>query len=173
MDQSQARDSLEAISIAQRKTLKLRNYRDGGSVVAAWGIVWFLGYSAQQFLPQASAYVWLAGWVGALGWTLSRPKTAYDIRALATWGIAVSFVFLLLIALRADERIAALTFGLVLAASYAALGVWSGKRFLILGLIVLASTCFGWWLAPDWLFAALAVGGGAGMVVGGMWLHRP
>lgn len=173
MDHDLARDGLRTIANARRKTAELRAYRDTGSVVTAWGVVWIVGYAAQQFLPGAAPLVWLAGWAGAIGWTATRPRSRGDMRALATWLVALAFVFTLLLVVRADVRTAAMVFGLVVAASYFALGIWAGARFAVLGAVVLLSACVGWWLTPQWLYLALALGGGLALVLGGLWLRRP
>jgi hypothetical protein len=64
-------------------------------------------------------------------------------------------------------------FSLSLSAAYAILGIWSGKRFFLLGAVVLMSASVGWWVVPQWLFLALALGGGVALFVGGIWLRRP
>jgi hypothetical protein len=173
MDHTHARDSLDTISAAQRKAGELRNYRDAGSVVSAWGIVWFFGFNAQQFFAEAAPLVWVAGWVGAIGWTVTRPSRPFDMKANATSAVALVFVLLLLLAIQADMRTASMVFGLVVAASYAVLGIWTGMRFLFLGVIVLAAACASWWLMPQWLYLVLAVGGGVPLLIGGFWLRRP
>lgn len=173
MDHQQAQESLASITSARRKAIELRNYRQAGSTVTAWGLVWLSGYSAQQFVPYAAPWIWLIGWVVALIWTLTRPRTTYDVQVLATWGVALAFMGLLMFAIQADARITAMLFGLVLAASYAVLGIWAGKRFASLGALALFTSCIGWWLVPQWLFIVLALGGGGALIAGGLWLRRP
>jgi hypothetical protein len=173
MDKQQARDSLDVIFTARRRAGELRNYRDSGSIILVWGIAWLLGFGAQQFFVNAAPVIWIMAWVGALGWTITRPRNSNDGRTMATWLVALAFIFLLLAVTNADERLAGMIFGLVLAASYAALGIWAGKRFLALAAVVLVTACVSWWLYPQWLFGFLALGGGGGLIVGGAWLRRP
>lgn len=173
MNHQQAQESLASITSARRRAFELRNYRQGGSTVTAWGFVWLSGYGAQQFIPHIAPWIWLMGWVAALIWTLTRPRTEYDVQALATWGVVLAFIGLLLLVIGADARIAAMVFGLVLAASYAVLGIWAGKRFAPLGALALLTSCIGWWLVPQWFFMAMALGGGGALIVGGLWLRRP
>ncbi len=173
MDQQAARESLNDISVTRRRVEELRNYRDTGSIVSAWGLVWLTGFGAQQFVPSTAPMVWLVGWVAALGWTFTRPRKAHDAKAFVTWLVTLAFILLLLVVIKADQRIAAMVTGLVLSAAYAVMGLWAGKRFLALAVIVLISACTGWWLLPQWLFLLLAVGGGFALLIGGFWLRRP
>lgn len=173
MDRNLAQDSLRSVAAARRTTSELRAYREAGSVVAAWGLVWSAGYGTQQFAPSAASLVWMAGWVCAIAWMATRPRAHDDIRALATWIVMVAFVFAVLTVVRADTRTAAMVFGLVVAAGYIALGIWAGSRFAVLGAAVLLAACLGWWMVPQWLYLTLALGGGVALVVGGMWLQRP
>ena len=152
---------------------RLGNYRAYGSVVSAWGAAWLFGFAAQQFFPALAGWVWILGWIGALGWTVTRPRRRHDGKALATWFILIGYIALLLAILGPDERTISLIFALVLSASYAVMGVWVGKRFFLLAGLVVAAICFGWLWMPNWLFAALALGGGGATIVCGIWLARP
>lgn len=173
MDKNIASESLISIDNARNRAKELRGYRDLGSIVSLWGAVWLAGFGTQQFAPSIAPAVWLSGWLVALGWTFTRPRKAGQDQALASWCVAIAFVILLLTVIEADTATAAMICALALAAGYALLGIWIGKRFLALSSLVLAFACGGWWLAPGWLFGLLALGGGAGLMIGGSWLRRP
>jgi len=173
MDKEQAFQGLSDVAIARQKTSELRNYRGMGSIVSVWGIVWLFGFGAQATFPSVAPLVWAVGWLGALAWTFTRPPKPQDFRALATWSVVVSTIILILVVTRADQTTAAMIFGLALSAAYAILGIWLGKRFLLLAGVVLMSASVGWWLLPQWLYLALALGGGVALFVGGVWLRRP
>ena len=173
MDHHQARDSLRTIDTVRRQTFELRQYRHVGSIVVAWGLVWLAGFGALQFIPAVAGWVWPLGWVMALGWTATRPRREGDSRTLASWLVALGLIALLLLVVRADMPTAAMVFGLVLVASYLVMGIWAGRRFALLGALVLAAAAYGWWLVPEWFYAALAMGGGAALILGGLWLQRP
>lgn len=173
MDFHSAADSLSEISSAQRTAGQLRAYEHLGPIVSLWGAIWLAGFGAQQLAPSFAPYVWLAGWVGGIGWSATRSGKAGDRRALLSWCVAVAFLALLLFAIQATPMVIALVSGLALAAAYALLAVWIGNRFAVLSALVLLPTCAGWWLVPDWFFGLLALGGGAGLLIGGRWLARP
>ena len=173
MDKEHALEILNDVAKARQKTSELRNYRGMGSIISAWGVVWLLGFGAQSIFPAAAPHVWIVGWLGALVWTFTRPPKPEDFRALATWVVAVLCICLILVVTKANQTTAAMIFGLALSAAYAILGVWSGKRFLVLAVLALSSACVGWWLVPQWLYLALALGGGVALILGGVWIRRP
>lgn len=173
MDKEQALESLNDVARVRQRTSELRNYRGMGSIVSAWGVVWLLGFGAQATFPAAAPYVWATGWLGAFTWILTRPPKPEDFRTLATWGVSVLFIVLVLVVAKANQTAAAMIFGLALSAAYAILGIWLGKRFFLLAAFVLVSAGLGWWLVPQWLFHALALGGGGALFLGGLWLRRP
>jgi hypothetical protein len=173
VDEKEARGALAQVMQARRRAFELRNYRLGSSVVSIWGVAWLVGFASSQFAPQASAWVWLACWMGALAWMVTRPRSPHDLPALATWAVGIAFVFLLLLMIRADLRTAGVISTLVIAASYSVLGIWAGRRFAVLGAIVTLSACIGWWLVPQFLFLLLGIGGGGALLLGGLWLRQP
>ena len=103
---------------------------------------------------------------------MTRPRRPHDGKALATWLTLIGYVGLLLVILGPDEETLSLILALVLSASYAVMGVWIGKRFFVLAAVVFIAICLGWWWTPDWLYMALAIGGGGALIVGGIWLAR-
>ena len=58
MNETEAKDALDAIQHARQQTSKLMGYQVSGSVVAAWGIAWVIGFSAMQFIPQSAPWIW-------------------------------------------------------------------------------------------------------------------
>ena len=173
MDIQEAQSSIQEISSAKRKAAELINYRDSGSVISVWGVIWLTGFTVQQFYPSLASLVWAIGWVGAIGWTMTRPKRPGDGKAMITWFIVVAYITLLLIIISADARTISVIFAVVLSASYAVMGVWLGKRFFLLAGIVAMTICLGWWWVSDWLYAVLAFGGGGALIAGGLWLKQP
>lgn len=173
MDTHDALQSLNSVSDARRAAHRLRHYGDASSILIAWGLAWLFGFGAQQMIPDLAHIVWTVAWIGALGWSVTRPRKAYDGRAMASWTVAILFIAITIVVTGADLRLAAMLFALALAASYAAIGIWTGIRFLLLGCAVLLAACAGWWLFPQALFAILAIGGGGALIFGGLWLRRP
>lgn len=173
MDSGQASEALDTVRQAAGHAARLRHYRGQGPVLVAWGIVWLIAFTTTQFAPDASAPVWLVGWIAALGYTFTRPRTPNDARMTATWLIAAGFVASIVALHGSDQREAAMIFALALGAAQLAIGVWIGARFALLGGATIAVAAAGWWLAPDWLFLTLGLGGGSALIAFGLWLQRP
>lgn len=168
-----ASDGLTEIADAARAAKQLRAYENLGPIVSMWGAVWLAGFGTQQAAPAFAPLAWLVGWIVGVGWSATRPRRPGEARAFASWCVVIAFVALFLWAIQATLPVAALTSGLALATAYALFGIWIGRRFFVLSALVLMPTCVGWWLTPEWMFGLLALGGGAGLLIGGRWLARP
>jgi hypothetical protein len=173
MKETEAKDALDAIQHARQQTSELMGYQVSGSVVAAWGVAWIIGFSAMQFAPQSAAWVWSLCWIAALGWTATRPRAPNDTRVLATWAVAVCNVGLITAMFEADVREVSVTIAIAVASGYTIAGLWAGWRFAFLGGLVMVSATVGWWLLPEFLFLSLGLGGGTALLLGGLWLKRP
>lgn len=173
MKEAEAKDALDAIQHARQQTSELMGYQVSGSVVAAWGVAWIIGFSAMQFAPQSAQWVWGLCWIAALGWTATRPRAPNDTRVLATWAVAVCCVGLITAMVEADFREASVIIAIAVASGYTIAGLWAGWRFAFLGGLVMVSAAVGWWFLPEFLFLSLGLGGGTALLLGGLWLKRP
>ena len=173
MNKVEAKDALDAIQHARQRTSVLIGYRVIGSVVAAWGMAWLVGFSAMQFVPQSAHWIWGLCWIAALGWTVTRPRAPNDSRVLATWAVAVFYVVLITAIVGANVREASVIIALAVAGGYAIVGLWAGWRFACLGALVTVSAVVGWWYFPQLLFLSLGLGGGTALLLGRLWLKRP
>ena len=173
MKETEAKDALDAIQHARQQTSELMGYQVSGSVVAAWGVAWIIGFSAMQFVPQSAPWVWGLCWIAALGWTATRPRAPNDTRVLATWAVAVCYVGLITAMVEADFREASVIIAIAVASGYTIAGLWAGWRFACLGVLVTVSAVVGWWYFPQFLFLSLGLGGGTALLLGGLWLKRP
>jgi FtsH-binding integral membrane protein len=173
MKETEAKYALDAIQHARQQTSELMGYQVSGSVVAAWGVAWIIGFTAMQFVPQSAPWVWVLCWIAALGWTATRPRAPNDTRVLATWAVAVCYVGLITAMVEADFREASVVIAIAVASGYTIAGLWAGWRFAFLGGLVMVSAAVGWWFLPEFLFLSLGLGGGTALLLGGLWLKRP
>ena len=173
MKEAEAKDALDAIQHARQQTSELMGYQVSGSVVAAWGVAWIIGFSAMQFVPQSAPWVWGLCWIAALGWTVTRPRAPNDTRVLTTWAVAVCYVGLITAMVEADFREASVIIAIAVASASTIAGLWAGWRFAFLGGLVMVSAAVGWWFLPEFLFLSLGLGGGTALLLGGLWLKRP
>jgi hypothetical protein len=72
-----------------------------------------------------------------------------------------------------DPRQPAAFFPLVVAAGYGILGAMGATRLLIIGAAIAALTLGAFFTLGDLFFPWMAVVGGGGLVLGGLWLRRP
>jgi len=61
---------------------------------------------------------------------------------------------------------------LVVAASYAVMGLWLGLRFTMAGAVLAVLTLGGFFLLPAHFQLWMAVVGGAALILAGLWLRR-
>lgn len=172
IDRLDAKTALDAVARSQQQAGELKNYASAGSILMAWGIAWLAGNLASQIDPSWARIVWPLANAGAVLWSILRPGGRFDRRAFATAIAIAGYVLLTLTLVRPDPRLANVLVSLMVAASYVVLGIWTGYRFALLGLILVAIILTGWFLVPSWLFACMAFGGGGTLLVGGWWLHR-
>jgi hypothetical protein len=171
----QAREALREIEQTRQRSHELGVYRHGGPILLIWGVIWIVGFALSAVAPKHATVVWLALTLmgAAAGWLLSpgRGNLGQNLRYVASW-----MVFLLLLGgswailtpQTASQR-AALP-ALLVAAAYAFAGIWWWQRYLWLGLALFAVTLFGFFFAP-WFELWMAVLGGGGLILGGLWLR--
>ena len=164
--------ALDAVARSRQHVGELRGYANAGSILMGWGIAWLAGNLASQIDPSWARIVWPVAIVGAVLWSILRPGGGFDRRVFATAIAIVGYILLTLTLVRPDPRLANVLMSLMVAASYIVLGIWTGYRFALLGLILVAIILTGWFLFPSWVFACLAFGGGGTLLIGGWWLHR-
>ena len=170
----QAAAALREIEETRQRSLELVVYRQGAPVLVLWGVIWIVGFASNAMWPTYAAIVWTVLTVlGAVAsWLISRGgNPGQNLRYVASWA-----VFLLLfygagpiLAPQTTSQRAALA-ALLVAAAYALAGIWWLQRYLWLGLALFAVTLFGFFFAP-WFDLWMAVMGGGGLILGGLWLR--
>ena len=170
----QAAAALREIEETRQRSLELVVYRQGAPVLVLWGVIWIVGFASNAMWPTYAAIVWTVLTVlGAVAsWLISRGgNPGQNLRYVASWA-----VFLLLfygagpiLAPQTTSQRAALA-ALLVAAAYALAGIWWLQRYLWLGLALFAVTLFGFFFAP-WFELWMAVMGGGGLILGGLWLR--
>jgi hypothetical protein len=177
VSQTEAADALRDIRDAERRSSSLYGYRLASPHLILWGVIWMVGYGTTYVRPGwsdlwlALVAVGLAGsfWVGARVKPGARPDWRYGATALAV-GIFVVAVFAVLPPTRGAQSGA--FFPILAALYYALIGIWTrGARMLIAGIVLLALTLFGFFYLPHQFLLWMAVVGGGGLVLGGIWLR--
>jgi hypothetical protein len=186
---SEAASALAEIENVQRRTNVAAGYSLASPHLITWGLVWLVGYTACGLLPVER---WSSAWLPliAIGTSASilfgvragarsrTPRTGPSWKSIlvrSVGGAMALTVCLSCIALflqpaspNADLVLPAFVLGLV----YALVGLVTLPRYFWIGAAVFASTMAGYWLTRPFLPFWIAVAGGGGLILGGLWLRK-
>lgn len=198
--QQDARNSLAQIEDTLTRTRNAIGQGASGGILIAWGVIWALGFSADQFAPNAAQPLWaglvvvgsLASWIcGAR----SRPrlKSSVGARISLFWLVLFAYAALWFLLLHSESRpgrpglhfealngndAAAMRqqlgafFATVPMFAYVVGGLWLGRFFIWLGVGVTLLTVAGYFFMPDWFDLWMAVTGGGSLIVAGLYIRR-
>jgi hypothetical protein len=180
LSSNEAAETLRDISRTERRSANAYGYGSASPHLILWGLIWAAGYGIIYVRPQWSA-AWLplivVGSLGSfwIGWR-SKPAAASktDWRYGATFVAVVLFISSLFAVLPPHtDRQAGAFFPILVALFYALIGIWTrGYRMIVLGLAVAALTLFGFFELPAQFALWMAVVGGGGLMLGGVWLRN-
>jgi len=178
ISQNDAADALRDIDQTAQRSSRLYGYRMMSPHLIVWGCIWAAGYGASYVRPE-----WYAVWpvlvtVGMVAsfWFGSRTKpqgaAEFQWRYVATFAAIAAFitaVFMILPPVTGAQSGA--FFPMLVGLAYTLIGVWSrGLRMLITGVALTALTLFGFFYLQQYFSLWMAVVGGGGLVLGGIWL---
>jgi hypothetical protein len=178
----QAAAALEEIERTERRTRTARGYAAASPYLLLWGLVWMVGYGACAVLPREQ---WGLAWlplivVGALGsaWFGSRGRGGSQPDSLARAGLASLsigiFVGSVYYVFKPADAAPYLIFPTLIAGLvYSLAGILARMpRFVWIAAGMFVLTMTGYVAAPQWIAAWVAVAGGGGLVLGGLWLRK-
>ena len=175
----EAAGALNDISQTERRSGEVYGYSKASPHLIIWGAIWIVGYGLSWARPD---FVWtwpvlsLIGvvgsfWIGSRGRAESeRPS---DWRYLGTFIAVFLFIFALFAVMPPQTNAqAGAFFPLLVALMYALVGIWArGLRLLITGVVLAALTLVGFFYLPAYFLLWMAVVGGGGLILGGVWLR--
>jgi hypothetical protein len=196
----EARNSLAQIEDTLTQTRIAVGQGASGGILIAWGVIWALGFSADQFAPEMAQALWpfliiagsLASWIfGAR----SRPgiQSSIGARIGLCWLVLFAYAALWFLLLRSGSRPgqpgllsdaligrgnAAVQqqlgafFSTVAMFAYVVGGLWLGRFFVWLGAGVTVLTVAGYFFMPAWFNLWMAVTGGGSLIVAGLYIRR-
>jgi hypothetical protein len=184
MSSSQAAAALDEIERTERRTRVAAGYSIASPYLILWGLIWIAGYGACALLPPER---WGLPWlplvaVGALGstWAGMRARRgrqvgqggAFGQSALMTAAVMV-FIAAVYYIFQPRSPLPYLIFpSFVAGLAYVLAGALTRmQRFIWIGGAIFAVTLGGYVAAPEWS-ALWAAAGGAGLVLGGLWLRK-
>lgn len=176
----EARTALNDIAKTENRTAASRHARQAAPHLILWGVIWAIGYAVMALRPEWDA-VWAVLIVaGVVGGVLIGMRQAGaeggkgdGWRYGASLGVLGAFALgLYLVAPPQTGNQVGAFFPLLVGCCYALTGVWSkGWRMLPLGLAIIAATVAGFIWLPQYFSLFMAVIGGGGLVLGGVWMR--
>ncbi len=181
----QASEALKDVAITEKRSRAAYSYSLSAPHCFVWGAVWFLGYGAEAIAPQAHLPASWAGWwwmavtiAGAAASTVvgrrravrqGRPAWRFGALFLIIWlYFSASFAVM---HPRDDLQIGAYI-PLLFAAIYAAIGLWLGLRYILVGIFMAAATLGAYFFLREYFFFWMALAGGGSLILTGFWLQR-
>lgn len=181
----QAAEALKEAAAAEHRSRAAYSYSQSAPYFFVWGTVWLLGYSAEALVPLAHLSRSWVGWC----WTgLSLAGAAACIvigrrqavrNGRPAWRIAVLFLIIWFYFFASfsvlpphNEQQVGAYIPLLFAAIYAAIGLWLGLRYILVGMFVAIATLGAYFFLRDYFFFWMALVGGGSLVLTGFWLRR-
>jgi hypothetical protein len=162
-----------------------------------WGVIWVIGFAAAQYFPPWGFRLWtwldIAGVVGSV--LLLSPVRRSPIKGINLGLGRISVAWLALLGYgtlwaallcpwelshRAEWAAYAPLIGRKIAAfsstvcmfGYLVMGLWLGRFFLWLGLLVTATTLVGYYFVSDYFFLWMALTGGGSLIAAGVFIRK-
>jgi hypothetical protein len=178
----------------ETRSRRVYGYRRASPHLILWGVLWAVGYGLSEPWPQRAWSIWIViTAIGlAAGFAISlRSAIRHDAQAdrLAdptrrpavarlSWILpgsvltALAFIAatLAVMAPVTGRQISAFI-PLVVAASYAVVGLWRGLRFIVAGAFIAGLTLVGFFLVPAHFALWMAGVGGGALILAGCWFR--
>jgi hypothetical protein len=175
----EAADALRNISQTESHSATVYGYSKAAPHLILWGFVWLAGYGAMA-AHVTWPYLWLVlsafGSVGSfwIGYRASRARGGgSDWRPVGTFFTVFLFIAALFTVLppHDGEQVGAF-FPLFVALFYALVGIWGrAPRMVITAAALAALTLFGFFELRANFELWMAIVGGGGLILGGLWLR--
>ncbi|HXR96013.1 MAG TPA: hypothetical protein VN718_09040, partial [Rhizomicrobium sp.] len=144
----QAHDALQEAATAERRSAESYSYSRSAPYCILWGLIWMAGYGGMTVLKGANVgWLWLI--LSAIGMAISIwfGNNKADAQGRGGWRVGLVFViiaaftFALFSVLPPTNELQVGAYSpLLLSAIYAALGLWRGTRYILLGAFMAAAT---------------------------------
>ncbi|MGH9475078.1 MAG: hypothetical protein ACRD1C_01970 [Terriglobales bacterium] len=176
---AEATDALQDIAATQERSKQLYGCQMAAPHLILWGAVWVLGYGI-PWLFGTPDWTWAALVIPALAGSfwIGKQQTrhaaeAHAGRYLAAMIAVAGFIFALFAVIQPqnDLQVGAVM-PLLVAIAYALDGIFhSGARMWLTGLGIGVLTVVGFFWLPQYFLPWMALTGGGGLILGGVWLR--
>lgn len=175
--------ALEDAAEAAGRSQRLAGYRGASGFLLLWGVIWGIGDLVSYVDGRAGQWTWLAGdIIGAMGSILLGLRLKANRADLSPRGrIAAPLLIMSAIVLFAtgvgivsplrSMAQAQAVGGLTVGCAYIAMGAVRGVRIAAIGAAMVVITLGGWVFAHEQFMLWMALAGGGGLLLGGLWLR--
>jgi hypothetical protein len=176
---NEAAQTLHEIAATERESANAYCYARAAPHLILWGTIWLLGYGA-GYLDARLSVVWIplgiAGAVGS-GW-LGRRTGSPEQRG--TWPRSIATAVAILVALASlyavmgphEGRSVGAFFPIAAGFGYTVLGIRErATKMIVLGVALTGLTVLGFFWVPQYFALWMAIVGGVGLILGGVWLR--
>lgn len=179
----EARDALREVAQTSSRSLQSRGYRASAPHLLLWGVIWMIGYAAPVvFSGLGEGWCWMVlDIVGIAGSSVIAAHTPVPTdqsrgKLARLWGglvIVMVFVVATLAVMHPTQAAQYRVFpALVLGLVYGLFGVIVLPKFLWVACGVSLLSLMAYFFLQPYLSVCVAVIGGGGLVIGGMWMRR-
>ncbi len=176
----EATDVLREAATTERRSAEAYSYSRSAPFLILWGLIWIAGYGGTAVLPgQKAGWLWMALSVVGTGISIWLGNTQAKTRDRSGWrvGALVAIIFAFVFALFSvlpptNELQAGVISPLLLSAIYAAMGLWRGLRFVLLGAFLAAIALGAYFFLKDFFFVWMALAGGGSLLLTGLWMRH-
>jgi len=181
---SEAEEALSAIQKIMKKTRHSISSSGAYKFLILWGIIWLIGFLNSQFIPgELAGNIWIGldiigGMLSAfIGIRLNRgirsssPSTTGK-RIGLFWLILFLYCFIaILVAGTTDGKQLAMFIILFVTIGWIAMGLLLSFVSVWWGLALVTMACLGYFFLPDIFYLLMAILGGGGMIVLGLYIR--
>lgn len=181
---TEAEEALAAIQAMVQKTRRTISSSGAYLFLVVWGVIWLLGFSGSQFLPQPiSGYAWmvldlLGGVLSALlgirmGRGVRRTSPTITGKRIAAFWVLLFFYCLAAVAvsLPAGGKQLSMYIILFVMVGWISMGLLLSFASIWPGLVITALALVGYFLLPGIFYLWMAVLGGGGMIALGLYIR--
>jgi FtsH-binding integral membrane protein len=177
----EAAEALRAAEAAANRSTTAVGYQRASGHLILWGAVWVVANVLAYFRAPYGTYLWpalmLFGVAGSFVLGLRAGRVSGGRSSALTSLLIAAAIFLFSFGVQAvmDVRSFAQAEAIVclgVGAAYMVLGVSTGLRMSAVGAVVMIAVIAGWVFAREQFFLWLAVAGGGGLILGGLWLRK-
>ncbi|HMH64186.1 MAG TPA: hypothetical protein VK515_01290 [Rhizomicrobium sp.] len=177
----EAADALKQADAAERRSARAYVYQRFAPYLLLWGLIWVAGYGATDLVPRVAGWIWLGLVLVALSVSMAIGRRAepgrlgpksnwrYSLFFVAVWAFFASTYAVM-------APVSGMQQGafppLVVAFIYILLGLWTGPRLVIAGLVVGALTLGGFFYLPQHFLLWEGFVGGGALILAGLWFRR-